>query len=69
MGLTDLSVAAVITGAPSLYQEMVGEGSPSALHPRVTGSFLATTVSSGCSSIFGGEDEATMPEISCKVLS
>ena len=42
---------------------MVGVGSPSALHPKVTGSFLATAVSSGCSMIFGGDDEETkIPE-------
>ena len=54
-------MAAVITGLPSLNQVMVGVGSPSALHPKVTGSFLATSVSSGCSVILGA-DEAKLPE-------
>ena len=53
-------MAAVITGLPSLNQVMVGVGSPSALHPKVTGSFLATSVSSGCSVILGAE-EAKLP--------
>ena len=53
----------MITSSPSLNQVMVGVGSPSALHPKVTGSFLATAVSSGCSMIFGGDDEETkIPE-------
>ena len=53
----------MITSSPSLNQVMVGVGSPSALHPKVTGSFLATAVSSGCSMIFGGdEEEAKIPE-------
>ena len=52
----------MITGCPSLNQEMVGVGSPSALQPKVTGSFLATAVSSGCSMILGAEDEATRPK-------
>ena len=60
--LTDLSVAAVTTNSPSLYQVIVGVGSPSALQPKVTGSFLATAVSSGCSMIFGAEDDAKQPE-------
>ena len=54
-------MAAVITGLPSLNQVMLGVGSPSALHPKVTGSFLATSVSSGCSVILGA-DEAKLPE-------
>ena len=53
-------MAAVITGLPSLNQVMLGVGSPSALHPKVTGSFLATSVSSGCSVILGAE-EAKLP--------
>ena len=52
----------MITSSPSLNQVMVGVGSPSALHPKVTGSFLATAVSSGCSMIFGGDEEAKIPE-------
>ena len=53
----------MITSSPSLNQVMVGVGSPSALHPKVTGSFLATAVSSGCSMILGGDDEeAKIPE-------
>ena len=53
-------MAAVITGLPSLNQVMLGVGSPSALHSKVTGSFLATSVSSGCSVILGAE-EAKLP--------
>ena len=59
--LTDLSIAAVITGCPSLNQVMTGVGSPSALQPKVTGSFFATAVSSGCSVIFGGSAVAKLP--------
>ena len=59
--LTERSMAAVITGLPSLNQVMVGVGSPSALHPKVTGSFLATAVSSGCSVILGAAEEAKLP--------
>ena len=56
-------MAAVMTGLPSLNHEMVGIGSPSALHPKVTGSFLATAVSSGCSMILGAEEaEAGVPK-------
>ena len=55
-------MAAVTTNSPSLYQVIVGVGSPSALQPKVTGSFLATAVSSGCSMIFGAEDDAKQPE-------
>ena len=50
-----------MTSSPSLYQVIVGVGSPSALHPKVTGSFLATAVSSGCSMIFGAEDAHAKP--------
>ena len=39
---------------PSLNQEISGGGSPSARQLRVTGSFLGTTESTGCSIILGG---------------
>ena len=58
----------MITSSPSLNQVMVGVGSPSALHPKVTGSFLATAVSSGCSMIFGGDEEAKIPEKKKKIF-
>lgn len=40
-------------GSPSLYHVMVGVGVPSALQFSVTGSYLGTITSNGCSVIRG----------------
>ena len=53
--LTLCPLMAVVTCLPSLYQVISGIGSPSASHRSVTGSFLATITSSGCSMITGAE--------------
>ncbi len=63
--LTERSIAAVTTLLPSLYHVILGVGSPSALQPKVTGSFFVTEVSSGCSVILGAK-EADAPEKTAK---
>lgn len=42
-----------LSGVSSLYQTTLGSGIPSALQLMVTGSFLGTVVSIGCSTIRG----------------
>ena len=58
--LTLCPLMAVGTSFPSLYQEISGWGFPSASHRRVTGSFFATIMSSGCSMITGAPHSTEM---------
>lgn len=48
------SCGAVLNICPSLYQVIVGSGSPTAWQFSVAGSCRATVVSTGCSVILGG---------------
>lgn len=43
----------IFNSSPSLYHSIVGSGRPSALHPKVIGSFFGTVISVGCSVILG----------------
>lgn len=42
-----------LSGSPSLYQEIIGDGTPSALQFNVAGSYRGTITSNGCSTILG----------------
>lgn len=57
-----MSLSEVTTSSPSLNHSILGFGFPSALQLSVTGSFLATTMSEGCSVILGDLNCAEIKE-------